>query len=114
LFGSISPVCPQLVMPVSASVPIGTSLAFALEGAWPNPSRGSGARVTFVLPTAAPARLELWDVSGRRLAEREVGSLGAGRHQVDLVAGRSLAPGLYLVELAQGANVRGARIVVLK
>ena len=70
--------------------------------------------VQFALPTAALARLELLDVSGRRVAEREVGSLGAGRHALDLVGGRSLAPGLYLVRLTQGANTRTARVAELR
>ena len=37
-----------------------------------------------------------------------------GRHTVDLVAGRNLAPGLYLVRLTQGADTRVARAVVLR
>jgi xanthine dehydrogenase molybdenum-binding subunit len=51
-------------------------------------------------------------VSGRRVVEREVGSLGPGRHVVDLAAGHTLAPGLYLVRLVQGLHVRVARVVV--
>jgi hypothetical protein len=42
------------------------------------------------------------------------GSLGGGRHAVDLAAEKRLAPGMYLVRLTQGANVRVARVVVLK
>ena len=87
--------------------------ALALEGARPNPLRGDGLSVTFALPTAAPARLELLDVSGRRVVEREVGSFGAGRHTLDLGEGTHLLPGLYLVRLTQGANTRTARVTVL-
>jgi len=89
-------------------------LAFALEGVRPNPSHGELLNVVFVLPMAAPARLELLDVSGRRVSEREVGSLGAGRHTLDLGEGQHLAPGLYLVRLTQGANVRVTRVAALK
>lgn len=113
-FGSISPADLQFVESAPTSVPNGAPLAFALEAIAPNPTRVNRMSVAFTLPTSSAARLELWDVSGRRMAEREVGSLGAGRHAVDLAAGRRLAPGLYLVRLSQGANVRSARVVVLK
>jgi hypothetical protein len=98
----------------TTDVPGGDVAAFALEGVRPNPSRGERLGVTFSLPGAAPARLELLDVSGRRVAVREVGSLGPGRHVVDLAAGRAPAPGLYLVRLTQGANTRVTRVTVLE
>jgi hypothetical protein len=70
--------------------------------------------VAFTLPTTAPAKLELVDVSGRRVVEREVGSLGAGPHTLDLGQGTRLAPGLYLVRLTQGTNTRTLRVAVLR
>jgi hypothetical protein len=90
------------------------SLGFALAGARPNPTRGRGLNVVFALPTGATARLELLDLSGRRVLLREVGSLGAGRHTVNLAEGRRLAPGLYWVRLTQGANRRSTRVVVIE
>ena len=98
----------------AVDVPGDAPLAFALEPVWPNPARAGALTVRFSLPSTAAARLELLDVAGRRIAAREVGSLGPGRHALDLVEGRSLAPGLYLVCLRQGPNVRVARTVVLK
>jgi hypothetical protein len=98
----------------TVDVPAGTSLAFALEGVRPNPSRGEQLSVAFTLPTTAPATLELVDVSGRRVAERKVGSLGAGRHTLDLGQGQHFAPGLYLVRLTQGTNTRTTRVAVLR
>jgi hypothetical protein len=93
--------------------PSSMTFAFALEGVQPNPSRGERLRVSFVLPTAAAARLELLDVSGRRMVELKVGLLGEGRHTVDVAKGRRLTPGIYLVRLSQGTNVRVARVAVL-
>jgi hypothetical protein len=98
----------------TAEVPGEASLTFALDPVRPSPSRGGALTVHFTLPTAAPARLELLDVAGRRIASSEVGSLGAGRHALDLSEGRLLAPGLYLVRLTQGANMRVTRAAVLK
>jgi hypothetical protein len=80
----------------------------------PNPSHGSALTVHFTLATAAAATLEMLDVAGRRIAMRDVGSLGVGRHAIDLGAGRRLASGLYLVCLRQGANVRVTRVAVLR
>ena len=65
-------------------------------------------------PDAAPAQLELLDISGRRVAVREVGSLGPGRHVVALAPEGSLPAGAYLLRLSQHGNQRVARVVVLK
>jgi hypothetical protein len=92
----------------------GATLTFALEGARPNPSRGGRLNVAFALPSGASARLELIDVSGRRMEVREVGALGAGRHVVELAAGRKVPAGSYLVRLTQGANRRTVRAIVIE
>jgi hypothetical protein len=90
------------------------NVSFALDPVRPNPARGSALTVRFSLPDAATASLELLDVSGRRIATREVGSLGAGRHTLDFGEGQHLAPGLYLVRLQQGTNTRVTRAAVLE
>jgi hypothetical protein len=79
----------------------------------PNPSRGEGLLVRFTLPTAAPARLELLDVSGRRVLERAVGAMGPGPHALELAA-RHLAAGIYVLRLSQGGSVLTTRVAVLK
>jgi hypothetical protein len=58
--------------------------------------------------------MELLDLSGRRIAEREVGALGAGRHAIDLAQGRRIAPGIYWLRLTQGENRRTSRVAVLE
>jgi hypothetical protein len=88
-------------------------LAFALSGPRPNPARGGRLSVEFVLTRPLPARIELLDVAGRVVAKREVGSLGVGRHTLDLASGRTLPAGLYLVRLTQGAESRSVRAVIL-
>jgi hypothetical protein len=85
---------------------------FDLAGVLPNPS-GGVLSVTFSLPGAAPATLELFDVTGRRLAERAVGQLGAGTHQLRLDSDRVRpAAGLYLVRLRQSGRERVVRVVI--
>ncbi len=88
-------------------------LVFALEGARPNPGAASDLTVLFSLPSADPARLELLDIAGRRVAQREVGSLGPGRHAVNLAQGGRIPPGIYLVRLTQRPNVRVMRAAIL-
>ena len=99
---------------MTAGVSDGGSLGFELEGVRPNPSRGTGLHVTFALPTGGTARLELLDAGGRRVVSREVGSLGPGRHTVDLAEWHRIAPGLYWIRLSQGANRREARVAVIE
>jgi len=89
------------------------SPAFALEGVRPNPALGGRVLVHFTLPVGEPAELELFDVAGRRVAGREVGSLGPGRHVVDLAAGGRVPPGIYLLRLMQGTNSRAVRAAML-
>jgi hypothetical protein len=64
---------------VTVSVP--SQWALTLAAVSPNPTRGD-AWGTFTLPSAQPAALALYDVSGRRVLSREVGRLGVG-HQVN-------------------------------
>jgi choice-of-anchor C domain-containing protein len=87
--------------------------ALWLDTVRPNPTRGAAVVVSFTLPSPAPASLELCDVTGRRIATYELGSLGAGRHTQDISEARRLSPGLYLVRLRQGASTRVTRVVVL-
>lgn len=86
--------------------------ALALEGATPNPSRGDLA-VAFSLPDAAPATLELIDLSGRRLRVLAVGEMGAGRHVVRLGEGGRLSPGICWIRLTRAGRVLARRAVIL-
>jgi hypothetical protein len=97
----------------TAAVPIGDRPGLSIEGA-PNPTRGSKLAVAFTLPGSEPARIALFDVAGRRVWSREVGALGAGRHQVDLADSRSLPSGTYLIQLTQGTHAVRGRVSVLR
>lgn len=88
------------------------SIPFAL-GLLANPSSGGRLTVSFSLPGPSAARLDLLDVGGRRVASLEVGSLGAGRHQVRLGEDRPLHAGLYFVRLCQGRDIATARVAIL-
>jgi hypothetical protein len=88
-------------------------LEFALQGAMPNPAVHGQLTVQFSLPSAEPARIDLFDITGRRVAGREVSSMGPGRHVVDLAQGGRVPAGVYVVRLSQGKQVRTVRAVAL-
>jgi hypothetical protein len=83
-----------------------------LAGASPNPSGGE-LHVAFSLSDDQPATLELFDLTGRRLANRAVGGLGPGAHRVSLGPQR-LPAGVYLVRLTRGADVLLAKAAVVR
>jgi len=89
------------------------ALALTLEGLRPNPAVRD-LNVSFTLPNGAPARLELLDASGRRVIEREVGSLEAGRHLFRLGEGVGIAPGIYWLRLTQAGRSLLARGAVIR
>ncbi len=68
----------------------------------------------FALPDATPANLELFDLAGRRLWSREVGSLGAGEHEVQLGDGAWFPPGLYVARLIQGDHSATLRVAIFR
>ena len=94
--------------PVAVPPPALSALALA---AGPNPARGE-VTARFALPDARPARLELLDLAGRRVAAREVS--GAGAHAERFGDLGALAPGVYLLRLVHGGAVRTARVAVIR
>jgi hypothetical protein len=87
--------------------------SLALRGFLPNPASGRPV-VGLTLGSSAPARLEVLEVTGRRVLTRDVTGFGIGLHEVPLGGARPLAPGLYLVRLYQAGEVRTARGLVLR
>ena len=107
---NVSIVIPGGTTAVTGGAPAG----LFLERISPNPSRGSGLSVSFTLPMAAAAKLELLDVAGRRVAGQDMNALGAGRHTVVVAMEGRLSPGLYMVRLTQGGESRTTRAVVIQ
>jgi hypothetical protein len=82
-------------------------LRFAVSGR--QPVRES-ARLHFELPQAGAVAIEVFDVAGRRAANRIEGSLSAGTHDVTLDT-RGLAPGVYQARLTADGASETARLV---
>jgi hypothetical protein len=89
-----------------------TPLQFALLGARPNPARGT-IRLAFSLPAAGSARMEVFDVRGRRCYARDVGDLGPGRHVIALDESEAWRPGIYFMRLQRAGETRVARVVLM-
>jgi hypothetical protein len=85
----------------------------ALLGGSPNPAIRT-LQVRFTLPASGAARLEAFDIHGRRCASREVGMLGPGTHTVTLDDGSHLRPGVYLLRLQRAHEARSARVVLVR
>jgi hypothetical protein len=89
------------------------TIEFGLAGAWPNPSQGR-LQVTFRLPDARPAALDLLDVRGRIVLHRDVTSFGPGQHSVDLDRQGDLAPGVYVIRLSQADRAERRKIAIIR
>jgi subtilisin family serine protease len=85
----------------------------ALAGALTTPSR-DGPVVRFILPDTRPATLQVIDIAGRVVLEREVGSLGPGPHQVDLTGARAWRSGVYWLKLRHPDGVLARKACVLR
>jgi hypothetical protein len=94
-------------------VTVPANAVFALTGARPNPARAHEASVEFTLAGAGTARLEVLDLAGRRVYERELTNLEPGRQVLSLSEAR-LAPGVHWLRLSEGARSAHTRIVVVK
>jgi hypothetical protein len=84
--------------------------AFALHAVRPNPVVGE-LGVSFALPNASPARLEMVDVSGRRVLTRAVGR-GAGQHHLVIGDAGDYAAGVYFLQLTQKGRTVSTRVVL--
>lgn len=104
--------------PITVSSTVGVeddnAPAFSLGPAYPNPFLGA-ARFDFSLAEAGSARMEVFDLSGRRVATIVSGNLTAGRHAARWdgrdEGGRVVGAGVYLVRLTTGGRTLSARVI---
>src|SRR6185503_3639213 len=89
------------------------ALSLALHGLVPNPPVRD-LMVSFTLPDAEPATLELLDLAGRRLRQVEVRSAGPGRLSLSLGAVGSLRSGVYLVRLKHRGHSLVSKCVLMR
>ncbi|MEL7362961.1 MAG: T9SS type A sorting domain-containing protein, partial [Bacteroidota bacterium] len=84
---------------------------YRLDSVYPNPV-STTATVGFTLPTAEDARVEVFDLLGRRVATLTDGFRAAGEHTVTLDAS-ALPGGVYVVRLATPSTTLAERVTVV-
>jgi len=91
--------------------------ALSLSPPAPNPTK-DGAAIAYALPSAGPARVEVIDLQGRRIAVLADGSAAAGIHRIEWdgrnADGRRVESGVYWVRLAFGDARKLQRLVVIR
>jgi hypothetical protein len=86
--------------------------SFEISSVSPNPFNSS-AVLRFELPKFAPVRVRIFDILGREVAVRSLGTLAAGEHQFRW-DGSNAASGVYLFRLETDHDYRIAKAVLLK
>ncbi len=104
--------------------------AVVIEGgeAWVNPMRRGGLQIHHAeslqqgsvlaldvsLESAAPLRIELFDVLGRRVMERRVTGAVAGRQRLELGASLPRVNGTYWIRVTAGREAAVSRVLVVR
>ena len=70
-------------------------------------------RISCALPGTEPARVEVYDVSGRLVNRRPVPATAAGEVTVEAGRGAKIRPGVYWVRLTQATRRPSTRMVVV-
>ncbi|WP_456424779.1 T9SS type A sorting domain-containing protein [Rhodocaloribacter sp.] len=98
--------------PVRLAAPAREAHAPVLLGNYPEPFNPS-TTISFALPEVAYVRLEVFDITGRRVAVLVDGERPAGQYAARFDASR-LASGLYLYRLRAGGMVQSKTMMLLK
>jgi hypothetical protein len=86
--------------------------SFHMNEVFPNPSN-PGFTVSFDIKDVSNYKLELFDITGKKLAVLKNGKLNAGHYEISLNTG-NLSSGLYFVMLSDGKNFDSQKIAVVK
>jgi hypothetical protein len=97
----------QSMVPPAA---LGSSSELALKVS--SPAMG-GLTLRCTLPSDAPARIEVFDIAGRRVAVRQLGGPHPGTQALTITEA-ALRPGVFLVRLAQAGHSVVTRAVLVK
>lgn len=95
--------------------PVVAASTFGMDvRAFPNPvSRGTSFQ--FSLPSSGPARLDVYDVTGRRVASlMDETNLSAGAHSVEWTPETSLPAGAYFYRLETASHPSQGRLVLVR
>jgi hypothetical protein len=103
----------ELLPDVTGIQRTGIDIMFALKDIAPNPTKGTFG-VRFVIPSDAPAKIEVFDISGRLALAQDVGQFGPGEHRIVVGGSPGLRSGVYLVRLTQAGRQHSRRVAVVR
>jgi hypothetical protein len=107
----------QKVVNTTVAVDNDPALQLSFSRPMPNPAAGS-TRFTLSLPSALDVRVEVFDVTGRRIRTLAEGNFGSGRHDVawDLRDdhGNRVDAGMFMVRALAGGQTFHQRLVVMR
>jgi uncharacterized protein (DUF1501 family) len=89
-----------------------TPQEFSLSQNYPNPFNPSTV-IRYVLPRTSNVRLEVFAISGQRIATLVDGTRGAGEHDVTFSA-NGLASGVYIYRLEAGSFVESRKMTLVR
>jgi len=98
--------------PVTANYRPLTPQAFALAGAYPNPSRGQTV-IQYQLPRAADVIFQVYNIAGQLVKTVDEGQKPAGYHQI-ILNENVLSNGVYFYRLTAGSFGATGRLTVIK
>jgi len=91
--------------------------SYLLEQNYPNPFNPT-TTISFSLPTASQARLEIFNLLGQLVATPYDGFAGAGEHKVEwdgrTIAGETASSGIYLYRLTAGQYIKTLKMTLVK
>jgi hypothetical protein len=93
-------------------VAVSAPVSYAVASAFPNPFNPS-TTIRFSLPEAVKVVLNVYDVSGRQVAQLVNGLREAGQHSVTF-DGSNLSSGVYMYTLKAGQNVITGKMALVK
>jgi len=101
--------------PVGTDDPGEQPLAFELHQNYPNPFNPE-TTISFTLPEQEQVRLEVYDITGRRVATLADGPMPAGHHSVRFDAGNhtSMSSGVYLYRIRAGDRTDVRKMTLIK
>jgi hypothetical protein len=101
-----------MATPTTSAESVDRAVGFALGRPRPQPARRE-AVIALTLPVAGAVRIDVLDVSGRRVQDTRTLKLAAGTHPIPIRAGAG-GPSIYLVRATFAGETRDSRVVFLE
>lgn len=98
-------------VPLGVDDPPRQEPGLALRQIRPNPAR-LATSIQYSLDSWAPARIELLDIAGRHVLERDLGAPGPGSYAIDLEPAPGIRTGLYIVRLTQDGRSVTSKLIL--